>query len=453
MVLCALGAGCGPSAVSRGANLPTFQSSAAPAIQRVPTAGDTPQVWVGNSDNSVTMYYETDSGNTPPRVTIAGSNTGIGEPSGISVDQSGNVYVSNYYPQQTVTEFAAGSNGNVAPIRTISCGGFSQPRGNTVDQLGNLYVAGGNAVAIIPPGLSGCVVGNPVITGPATQLDAPTDVAVGPYGRIYVSNFGSAPRYRGRVTVYAPGSSGNVAPLFVSVPGPSQPEAIAMGSDGSVFVSGQLGEIDVFRPQLQHEIRSFSAPDGNTDAIGVTVDGREWTILGCGYHNICEYAAGATGAPNPINVITSTGISPFTMALFEQQQTVGVRLTNEQPANDPTYGFILGYANGGNSKQSAVVGLTAGDPVQFVNADTTLTHTASFLGDATQYNAPWPSSFNGSSMKSPAGTSIASPGFSTGPLAPGKVSAMYSSGPPGFYMIGCAFHYNSNEMRTIVIVH
>jgi len=29
---------------------------------------------------------------------------------------------------------------------------------------------------------------------------------------------------------------------------------------------------------------------------------------------------------------------------------------------------------------------------------------------------------------------------------------MYETGMPGFYMIGCQYHYNDDEMRTVVIV-
>jgi len=30
---------------------------------------------------------------------------------------------------------------------------------------------------------------------------------------------------------------------------------------------------------------------------------------------------------------------------------------------------------------------------------------------------------------------------------------VYETGIPGFYMFGCAYHYDSNEMRTVIIVH
>jgi plastocyanin len=401
------------------------------------------------------MFYESDSGNAPPRANISGPNTGLGQPA-VYVDQNGTIYAANYYipnpPYSSVTVYPPGSNGDVTPTTTITCGGISGPTGVATDAKGNIYVANvGNSVSIIPAGASGCVAGNPIIQGPNTQLDQPERLMVTPDGTIYVSNFGSGPHYNGRVTVYAPGSNGNVAPIKVSLPGPYQPFGIASDVAGDVYVSGQYNEVKIYQPGLQHVEKTFQVGTvGGTTGIGVTVDGHEFVPNGDVY-GISEYAPDGGPVVNTISISPSVGV--LSLALFEQNQSVGMRLTGETPTNDPTYGFILGYANGGISKTSAVVGLTAGDPVQFVNADVSLTHTASFLGDASEDGAPWPSTFNGSSTKSPPGTSISAPGFSTGSIAPGKLSAVYTAGVPGFYMIGCAFHYDSNQMRTVVIVH
>ncbi len=139
-------------------------------------------------------------------------------------------------------------------------------------------------------------------------------------------------------------------------------------------------------------------------------------------------------------------------------QLIGVNLfegpSGEQPTIDPNYGQVLGYfsSNGTIDLQSQVVTVPAGAAVTFENFDFAgIDHTASFLGDATQNSAPWPSPFNGSATQSPAGTVINSPMFSTGLLNGGTTSLMYVTPPPGFYMFGCAIHYDSNGMRTIII--
>lgn len=132
--------------------------------------------------------------------------------------------------------------------------------------------------------------------------------------------------------------------------------------------------------------------------------------------------------------------------------TIGIRLNGELSLTDPNYGFELGYAVGTDSTQTQTISLSMGKSVQFKNVDT-IPHSAAFLGNANSNSAPWPGSFNGSTTKSPAGTAIGTTGWATGSLNPNKASPIYGTGLPGFYMIGCQYHYNTNEMRTVIVVH
>jgi hypothetical protein len=144
------------------------------------------------------------------------------------------------------------------------------------------------------------------------------------------------------------------------------------------------------------------------------------------------------------------------IGVFEETvPTVELRITGESVFVSPKYGPVFGYFKNG-SMISQVVTLTAAESVRFKNIESTssgIKHTASFLGDATKTGAPWPPTFDGSQVKSKLGTVISTASWSTGPLAPGKLSAIYETGAPGFYMIGCAFHYNdATSMRTVLIV-
>ena len=174
-------------------------------------------------------------------------------------------------------------------------------------------------------------------------------------------------------------------------------------------------------------------------------------LAGCGSQSM-------TAAPSAMPA--SHGVAPLPAQIAQIPvsddaiiiKKVGVRLTGEQSFNSPKYGLVLGYFNGKTSTKSEIVKLPAATTVVFYNVDTGHPHTASFLGDATSQSAPWPQSFNGSSQASPAGTAIGTTSFSTGAMVPGGKSKKYNSGSPGFYMFGCAFHYNSNGMRTVIIV-
>ena len=118
--------------------------------------------------------------------------------------------------------------------------------------------------------------------------------------------------------------------------------------------------------------------------------------------------------------------------------------------NDATYGLILGYNTSGAT--AAVVNLTSPTTVQFKNTDAGTPHTASNLGS---WNGTWPPSYNNATglSASASGTDISSGSFSTGMTNAGATSSSYNANTPGMYVIGCYYHYNSNMMRDVIIVH
>ena len=177
-------------------------------------------------------------------------------------------------------------------------------------------------------------------------------------------------------------------------------------------------------------------------------------LAGCG--------GGAASSPGmvPAAVPQAASVQPQSIAFtesgfvesFASTGSIGVRLSGETPVTNKHYGRLLGYAKGTVTKTTQVVTLVSGQSVVFHNVDTSLPHTASFLGDATKKSAPWPAQFDGSSSQSKAGTDISTPNFSTGAMSAGASSLTYVANVPGFYMFGCAFHYNSSGMRDIIIV-
>jgi len=173
-------------------------------------------------------------------------------------------------------------------------------------------------------------------------------------------------------------------------------------------------------------------------------------LAGCGGASALPHSNmasnGMAGQAGTVLSLSGDGIQP------DSAEGVGIRLNGESTFKSAHYGVVLGYFRGVKSTVSQVVQLTANTRVIFMNVDASFPHTASFLGNATRNNAPFPPTFNGGSTQSPAGTLINTPMFSTGPLSPGQHSLKYNSGPPGFYMFGCAFHYDSHGMRTVYIV-
>lgn len=134
----------------------------------------------------VTVYAAGANGNVKPVRTIGGTNTGLDIPIGIALDSNNNIYVLNAEgsPTRSVTVYAAGANGNVAPIRMIvgqNTGLYAAPVGIAVDHTGRLYVLQSgttNSIEVFAPGANGNVAPVRVISGAKTGMNNPWSIAV-----------------------------------------------------------------------------------------------------------------------------------------------------------------------------------------------------------------------------------------------------------------------------------
>lgn len=123
---------------------------------------------------SVTEY--TSASDTTPAFTIVDANTN--NASGIALDASGNVYVSNINAN-AITEYAAGTP-NVLATLSGSSTGLNGPAGIRFDSNGNLFVAetASSTVSVFGPNPSGNAVPLRVINGASTSLVYPFDVSI-----------------------------------------------------------------------------------------------------------------------------------------------------------------------------------------------------------------------------------------------------------------------------------
>jgi hypothetical protein len=173
----------------------------------------------GTYPGAVIIDPVTANGNHNPGTNvIIGTNTGLQNPAGIALDSASNIYVTNM-GNSSVTVYAAGSAGNVAPIATISGTNtlLSNPFGIALDSSNNIYVANGintgtASVTVYAAGSNGNVAPTRTITGTLTGLADPSGVAVDPLGRIFVANE-NTPSLNGFVSTFNTGANGNVAPI------------------------------------------------------------------------------------------------------------------------------------------------------------------------------------------------------------------------------------------------
>jgi sugar lactone lactonase YvrE len=219
---------------------------------------------------SITIYAPGSNGKVAPVRTIRGANTGVHNPGSLAIDAAGYLYVLNQWGgphmRGSVTIYAPRSSGNVAPVRTISAAvnadqtGFVDPKGLAIDNSGNIYVTNAgstdsfvssegitryrpDSVTIYAAGSNGNVAPMAIISGPLTQLDSPTSIVMDSIGNIYIANAANRPRDADSITVYPPDSNGNVAPAMrlsngailrdAAIRGPltglDQPSALALG--------------------------------------------------------------------------------------------------------------------------------------------------------------------------------------------------------------------------------
>lgn len=178
------------------------------------------EIYVANSDTNTIAGFATGSnGNVTPNVLISGSNTGLATPIGLALDSDGNLYVSNCGQcnsppaPDTAVEFAAGSNGNATPLRTIvgQRTQLNQENQLAVDGRGYIYVANATVqkVTVFGPRADGNVAPERVISGSNSRVNEPDGLAVD--GRnLYVTS-----AYQGYIGRYDSAAAGNVRPRSV----------------------------------------------------------------------------------------------------------------------------------------------------------------------------------------------------------------------------------------------
>jgi carboxypeptidase family protein/HYDIN/CFA65/VesB family protein len=199
-------------------------------------------IYIANAAATILEFNNGANGNVAPNTTISGSNTGLGFIGGMAIDSLGNIWVTNGAGggPASVTEYAAGSKGNISPVNTLagSNTGLNFPAGIAIDMSGNIWVANQALPGTNPtcPGVTGSIVefasnasGNtaPIatISGSSTALSNPFGVGVYPNGQIYVVN-----ACTNAIAVFAARSNGNAMPIreiFGSNTGLNAPGATA----------------------------------------------------------------------------------------------------------------------------------------------------------------------------------------------------------------------------------
>ena len=184
-----------------------------------------------------------------PTATITGNSTGLSYPDGITLDSSDNIYVADNGALSVFVYSPLGSSTgplNESPIDTISGSttGLASPVGIALDSSSKIYVAdnGVNSVFVYPAGSNGNVAPSSatISTTTTTGLSYPYGIALNSSGNIYVVDDGVFGYGPGSVFVYAAGSNGNAVPI-ATISGSNtnlvEPVGIALDSSGKIYVA------------------------------------------------------------------------------------------------------------------------------------------------------------------------------------------------------------------------
>lgn len=192
---------------------------------------------------------------------------------------------------------SAAVNVDVPPTKTVS-GELSGPIGIEDDAAGNVYVASqnDNAVVVHRANASGASAPLRRISGAATGLSSPRDVALDANGFLYVVNLA------GDVRVFAPNASGNAAPTKTFGTGAGNAWGIDIAG-GEIYVR-KTNAYNVYSPAATGSpAPTERVVTGLGQGRSIVVSGpRVWTASGT---QLRAYSRTADGAATPIQSINN----------------------------------------------------------------------------------------------------------------------------------------------------
>jgi sugar lactone lactonase YvrE len=243
-----------------------------------------------SGDGAIVEFAVGADGSATPLRDIEGLTTTLNDPTGITFDSAGNLYVAeNPTVGAAILEFPKDATGDVPPLRTITGpltflslpGGA--PFGIAIASDGSIVVStavsGASAIAVFAPGAEGNVAPQRTITGSATQLDNNRALVLDAAGRIYASNLEDESAGSGSQTIYAANASGNAAPierLTGATTGMNNVYYIALDAHGNLWVvnngATKSGPSSITEyaalPAVTHISQSTGSPAGGESTRG-----------------------------------------------------------------------------------------------------------------------------------------------------------------------------------------
>ena len=247
-------------------------------------------------------------------------------------------------------------SGSGKPVELPGVADATQPGRIAIGPDGKIYVTEANTIMVYASGAHGNVPPLATISGPRTGLDRPEAITVDSRGAIYVTDY-----WNNGVTIFAAGSNGNIAPIATisgSNTGLDGPTGIAVDAVGKIYVANIRGScVTVYSAGSLGNVKpigTISPGKHGVEGIAIDSSGRMYLLTGSAVN---VYLVNSNGAAAPIAVISV----PITGALTDiaVDSSGKIYLTN---AVSPTLSFrsqVLVYSvasSGGASPVATIEG-------------------------------------------------------------------------------------------------
>lgn len=273
---------------SAGTQTLTATDAITSSIRGSATVNVTPTVYVANAINfTVTGYAAGTNGNVAPALAIVGLNTNLDIPLGIARDAAGRIYVANH-GTNSILVYAPGDTGNATPVNTIvgANTGLDIPWGCALDGAGRLYVVNYNpntnasSITVYAAGATGNATPTATIAGSNTRLRVTVGIALDAAGRLYVTNtLNTGFSSYNAIMVYAVGATGNAAPVDSIVgdkTGLSTPTAIALDGGRTYVANYWNSTVTVYAAGASGNVAPIDSIGGSNTGLslpsGIAVD-------------------------------------------------------------------------------------------------------------------------------------------------------------------------------------
>ena len=179
--------------------------------------------------NTGVIFKETPSGNGYTESTLVGPT--LSQPYTLTVDAVGNLYVINSANASVVKETLSGGSYTQSTVTT----GLNNAQQVSVDSAGNVYIADTNNSRVLKETLAGAAYTQSTI---GTGLNGPSGVAISSSGVVYIAD-----AFHRRTLIETPDGGSYDQAVSAATPSGTEPEFLALGSNGSLYFVAELGAV------------------------------------------------------------------------------------------------------------------------------------------------------------------------------------------------------------------